>query len=365
MGQIFFVRQSYSLRYWTVIDGRRVRKCVSLGTADPEVAKNRAARLLKGADPATAQAPETFEQAARRVVARQAILTAGERLSRLERFAFPELGNLAVTALRPTHIRAVLDAAVRAGRSRSMVTHLKDDVSTILHALWQDELIAENWAARVEVPKGARTDGRPRVVLTDAEFELFLVSPVVPEDLRLMGLASRTLGGMRTSEVHAWDWADVDVAEWKTATVTRRKTRSKTYLVLPEVLVAYLRPWWERLGRPRRGPVFPDRSGGHHGKRSWARELRAALWMAEIRRTDDRKTCPLQVDRPESRRADFHSFRRAYNTALAAAGVNVQQAMALAGHSSPSTHMRYVLLATALEAPEAALPRAFASKPRK
>jgi hypothetical protein len=40
---------------------------------------------------------------------------------------------------------------------------------------------------------------------------------------------------------------------------------------------------------------------------------------------------------------DFHSFRRAFKTALAGAGVNVQQAMQLAGHSDAKTHMRYVM----------------------
>ena len=66
----------------------------------------------------------------------------------------------------------------------------------------------------------------------------------------------------------------------------------------------------------------------------------------------------IQTDTPRSRRADFHSFRRAFNTALGAAGVNVQQAMALAGHKDTRTHMRYVDLSQGgpLETPAAALP---------
>jgi hypothetical protein len=55
---------------------------------------------------------------------------------------------------------------------------------------------------------------------------------------------------------------------------------------------------------------------------------------------------------------DFHSFRRAFNTALGAVGVNVQQAMALAGHRTASTHLVYVKLSQrgALKTPAAALP---------
>jgi integrase len=53
---------------------------------------------------------------------------------------------------------------------------------------------------------------------------------------------------------------------------------------------------------------------------------------------------------------DFHSFRRAYNTALAGANMNVQIAMRLAGHRSASTHMRYMLFTDELSALAQALP---------
>jgi hypothetical protein len=54
---------------------------------------------------------------------------------------------------------------------------------------------------------------------------------------------------------------------------------------------------------------------------------------------------------------DFHSFRRAFNAALAEAGVNVQHAMTLASHSDPRTHMRYVMETTAMRRiPDAAVP---------
>jgi hypothetical protein len=66
---------------------------------------------------------------------------------------------------------------------------------------------------------------------------------------------------------------------------------------------------------------------------------------------------PIYFDTLVSRRVDFHSFRRAYNTALAGAGVNVQTAMGLASHSDPKTHMRYVMAAEAARpVPLAALP---------
>jgi hypothetical protein len=55
---------------------------------------------------------------------------------------------------------------------------------------------------------------------------------------------------------------------------------------------------------------------------------------------------------------DFHSFRRAFNTALAEVGVNVQRAMHLASHSDPRVHARYVMRTAAMRAiPAEALPR--------
>ena len=52
----------------------------------------------------------------------------------------------------------------------------------------------------------------------------------------------------------------------------------------------------------------------------------------------------------------FHSFRRAFNTGLAEANVNVQHAMHLAAHSDPKVHGRYVMSTLAMRTtPTAAL----------
>lgn len=55
---------------------------------------------------------------------------------------------------------------------------------------------------------------------------------------------------------------------------------------------------------------------------------------------------------------DFHSWRRAYNQALADANVNAQQAQALAGHSTLEAHQRYLQNTAKMRAiPLAALPK--------
>ena len=61
--------------------------------------------------------------------------------------------------------------------------------------------------------------------------------------------------------------------------------------------------------------------------------------------------------RETTQRVDFDSFRRAFNTALAEVGVNVQQAMHLAGHSDPKGHAMYVTSTKRMQKiPAAALP---------
>jgi integrase len=394
-GQLVWRKSGWVARLTVVVDGERIRVCRPLGTDNKAVARRKLARLLESegdTSPEEAARPETFEEAARRIVANQGAeghRTWKDRLARLQRLAFPEFGQLPVNEVRPPHIRQALDLGLSKGLSRRTLALVKIDVSTVLGELWRDEVIAVNPAAQVVVPKGAPCDDRERVVLTDEEFGAFMACPDITPELHMMALASRTLGGMRTSDLHAWDWAHIDTVNWSGARVPRPKTKTKDRLALPPVLIPVLQAWWDAHGRPMAGPVFPVRKGPRagerkRGKNSHALALREAVWMAGVvrplpgfeaawmdleaaRRTKDsevieaaeleaKRRCLIQSGSDEYKPLDFHSFRRAYNTALAGANVNVQIAMRLAGHRSASTHMRYVLFTDELSAPAQALP---------
>jgi hypothetical protein len=153
------------------------------------------------------------------------------------------------------------------------------------------------------------------------------------------------------------------------------------------VLGPFRRAWWERAGKPEAGPVFPVRIGKRAGQEkktnSHAKRLRSSLMRAGVfrlpptevpetgkgRRTDLGKEAtgtklapdprdPLYFETEVSLPVDFHSFRRAFNTALAEAGVNVQRAMHLASHSDPRVHHRYVMRTKAMQQiPAEALPQ--------
>jgi integrase len=405
-------------RFMGEVDGERVRRWVPLGTDSKQVARRKLARLLAAPDAAAAEGKrlETFEEAARASVKRQAaegLATWKDRLHRLEAWAFPTFGHLAVNALRPPHVLEALEACQAAGKSRRTITHLKIDVSTVLDQLWREEQIPENVARKVRVPKNAHVDERRRVVLTDEEFDALMASESLAAELATMAFTSRTFGGMRTSDLHAWDWKHVDTVTWLDAHVPRPKTKSSDRLALPAVFVPLLKAWWEQHGCPPAGPVFPVRRGPRAGERkqgkiSYADQLREALWKAGIVRpmagfqeaqqawratgeyvareaaelrasglsgralaralaparaalqeAEDaiRRCCEIQAGSEDLRPLDFHSFRRAFATGLAAAGLNVQTSMQLAGHRNSSTHMRYVRQIEVLEIPTDALPK--------
>ena len=219
-GQLIWRSNGWSARFMAVVDGERVRVCRPLDTDNKAVARIKLARLLEteGALPNDeATRPETFEEAAIRIVHAQkaeGLTTWTDRLQRLRQFAFPEFGHLPVTDVRPAHVRAALARGLKSGKARSTIAKVKIDISTVLAELWRDEVLPENVAQRVQLPKNAPVDDRERVILTDAEFEAFMACPDVHAELHTMALVSRTLGGARTSDLHAWDWAHVDTIHW-------------------------------------------------------------------------------------------------------------------------------------------------------
>ncbi len=196
-------------------------------------------------------------------------------------------------------------------------------------------------------------------------------------------LLSRTVGGMRTGDLHAITW-EAFGPDFATLRVPRRKTRKRgkpwQELDVPEAVRPFVHAWWEASGSPVTGPVFPARQGKRAGQTkgkgsSYARQLREAMLDAGMRRHECTRPAdapprkrgepccpamasdPLYVETADTLPAGFHSTTRGgYCTALARANVNVQMANVLAGHSDPKVHQRYVASETIRALPEAALP---------
>ena len=376
----------YSVRTTVDVDGHTVRKQFKAGTTDRTVARVIGKAAAAGGDiAALVEKGKTFREHAEAIVGRSTINSKKARLQRLRDYAYPEIGDMPIETIKVTHVRNCLVRAAEKNGWTATVRHTKNDISAVLGRLVEEDLLVKNAAAAISFRRRDNTlDGQrivrtiaPRVILTDAEFEA-LVEYLLEEgsgtlgELGMLCLCARMLGGMRTSDLHAWRWDHIDVRNWLEAQVPRPKTQgqledSDDYRLEPYDLtvdgigglVQHLISWWHLRGCPTAGPVFPVRRGKRLGQQkapgtSYARELRDQLWAAgvvrpapgyELETTDDgrRKKCVLQSGMKGKRSSvDFHSFRRAFVTATSkAAGLSFSDSMRLADHSDPRTHLRY------------------------
>lgn len=393
-GTLIYKRTTgWNARVWTVVrdeDGteRDERRWVPLETHDKELAKRKLAKivgmlergeLVADAAPAEAKRVETVAQhAATWIADRKAarIVMASDEEHILETHVLPTIGSMALDAVRPAFIRSILVAVARI-RSHETVKKTRGVMLRLFDAAWKAEIIKENPVERADMPEHTRIDERQRKILSDEQVLAFLNGRAAgPEgkeprkdaetrllELKVMAVCSRVLGGMRTSELNRWDWSMWDRAGFAEVKIQRAKAkRGRTgkvqTLIVPEPMRPILNAWHVAHGSPDAGPVFPvtkgERKGEHRKERgvSYAARLRRALWRMGIRDHD------VHHDTPTSRKADWHSFRRAFATALAEAGTNEQTARLLVAHGDASVHARYVQQTRAMQhIPSAAVPQ--------
>lgn len=289
----------------------------------------------------------------------------------------------------PSVRRAISAAFWRAplkGLKRKTVSEVRGVLHRLFRTALEHEVIENNPVAAVRTPR-IREVHKERCILTDTEFVKFVTCTAVDLELRMMALASRCEGGMRSGDLNRWDWSMIDRTGFAECIVPRAKTGTPQALAIPDVLAPFLRAWWERAGKPDAGPVFPARVRKRAGlarlpSNSFAKRLRRDLFHAGIVRATPIEVLatasgtradlgkkrkgtklapsprdPLYFETANRLPVDFHSFRRAFSTALAEAGTNVQHAMHLAAHSDPRVHARYVMRTAAMRTvPAAALP---------
>lgn len=266
------------------------------------------------------------------------------------------IGTMLARTVGHRELQAVFDRVAERGLSKGSIKHVRNKVSLLWDFLYRRDQVDHPAAVlmkKVAMPDG-KVDGRKRAILTDDEFLTFIEHKKVRLRLKALAVCSRMLGGMRTSDLLAWRWEHVDTVGWREAHVPRPKTAKKVAnpwvpFEIPELVARYLKQWWLKCGCPSGdAPVFGTyRKGRTSGKDkgvkvsyrgvSFAKSLRRALTAAGLKRHE------LHNKTFKSLPADFHSFRRAYDTALARSGVNLQTSMQLSGHTSPETHMRYVM----------------------
>ncbi len=377
-------------------DGSTSRPLYSLGTTD----KAHARRVLAKAAAAVAEGRELPDSVAGvdtairvrdysadwldKRKAQGVAMVVSER-GYLERHALDSIGHLPMVDVRPAHIRTVLDEALAKGLKRATIAQVRGVLNRLFRDALEADLIEHNPVTATRTPK-TREIRKERMVLADEEIARFVACPSVDLELRMLAIVARCEGGMRTGDLIAWDWTMIDRVDFAECIIPRAKTASPHRLAIPPVLAPFLRAWWERAGKPDAGPVFPTRIGKRAGQQrrpmSFAERLRRGLFRAGVvrlpavevparkagTRTDlgchaegtmraPNPADPLYYETAMTLPVDFHSFRRAFKTALAEADVSSEKAMHLSGSTDPKVHARYVMhTARMRQIPAAALP---------
>ena len=241
---------TYYARVQVEKDGVMIRKAFNLETQSRVVARKKLAMLQKQDhnDPdVPVRTVETVAEAAERVVEkakREGFSTWKDFRSILRRRALPHIGDMQVDQVTRKDIRAVLETARDGEPERSLnplskqsVLHLCNALSKVFSDLEHDEVIDKNPVAGVPLPTGLREDKREPVQLNPEEFEkLISYLDALPDDERILGMpvrelqtmcmAARCIGGQRTSDLHAWQWADIDLKDFAWCQVRRPDRKS-------------------------------------------------------------------------------------------------------------------------------------------
>jgi integrase len=375
-------------RVWVKLaDGTEERRWMNLQTKDRTTARRKLTRLVSmlaaGELVAEAQA-KALEQETYKAFTldrhnkRKAsgVVMADTEQSYRRDYIYPVIGDLYLRKVTDDHVRQVLEDARDKDLAWESVRKIRAVMSRDFKRARIEKLIERSPVQDVGLPDGLKKDKRPFVSLTDQEIAQYLAAPEAKDlETKMASITARTQGGARTAELIRWDWSFIDQSSFERCSIRRAKTGEvQTGVEIPEVLRSFLRAWWERAGKPSAGPVFPVRRGKRVGLQksergtSFAGRLRRDLFRAGVVRLPpvvDPKTKkpapnpadPIYFDTPVSRHVDFHSFRRAYDRALARVGVNMQTAMTLSSHSDPKQHMGYVREVDVMQTvPVAALP---------
>lgn len=375
-GTLIFKRSAgWCARVWAPsADGAQERRFFQLGTFDKDLAKRKMAKIVAGlasgelvadAREKAGKAETLHEFAEAWLKRREAakVVMAGDERRHLEAFVLPKFGALTLAQFQSRDADTVLGELVEREYSKETVKKVRATMSRLFGAAWKARIIAENPIARVDMPETAVVDGRERAILTDDEIARFFACATVDTELRVLAVCARILGGMRTSEVIRWSWTSLDREHFAHVSFMRAKAKRGTggklqRLAVPEGLRPILKAWWASQGSPATGPVFPARSGANAGGfkasrgTSFALRLRRALLAAGVDRHE------LHHETETTKPADFHSFRRAFASALAEGGANAQKAMHLTGHTDHRTHELYVMSTPGMrEIPADAVPQ--------
>lgn len=194
--------------------------------------------------------------------------TAKVDLSRLEKYALPQLGSIRLAEVKPRDVRDVV-RALRAANTRAprTILHIKNSLHAMFESALVDELIATNpvMFKPGELPKKQDKDPtwRSQATYTVNEVERLISDARIPVERRVQ-YALKAIAGLRHGEMAAlrWRYIDHDAAplarinvmesyDSATQTVKGTKTGDTRAVPMHPTLAKILATWklshWERI----------------------------------------------------------------------------------------------------------------------
>ena len=385
---VYRATQGWCARVTVTVDGESTKEWIVLGTHNKQAARRKLARevtkVAAGVQAEPAAEDTVTEYTAVWVKDRYAagIAMARDEEKYLNAYVLPVIGPMGMSKVTPIDTLSVLKAARDKGLKKQSVKHIRGAMLRMFET-WAFEvqttagILPSNPVSRVKMSKVEmkKEIKKERCILTNHEFRALVECHGVDLELRLLALVARIEGGMRTSDLHAWDWSMINRVHFETCTIYRSKTDDIQCSDLPPVVSEALRQKWgtrrKARGRPNLSVEARRQRGqtkarpGHYLCRSPARcpspsrHCSPRCTRPATKRTKkgtevpnpfmrhEEECCPNMVHDPLFAEmaltlpVDFHSFRRAFVSAGAAGGVNVQTMMRVAHHSDEKTHMGY------------------------
>ncbi len=257
----------------------------------------------------------------------------------MRRHAIPIIGRTRLNALRPEHIRSLLQQKLNEGLSAQSAIHLRTILNTAFNQAVQDKLLAWNPVSSVKRPKARRPNYQ---TLSRDQAKIFLTA-AADSRFGAMFAVSAALG-LRRGEATGLRWSDIDL-EARTLRVeqtiqrVRKKIaghtgfiiaepkteRSRRTLGLPNLLIPILRRQRARQAQDRllsgtrwqeSGLTFTNTNGGPLDPGVLGDEFKATLKRAGL---------------PHMH---FQDLRHSAASLLLAKGAPLRLVMEILGHST-------------------------------
>ena len=248
-------------------------------------------------------------------------------------FIVPDLGGMRVKSVKPVHLKKILSKTT--GYSDSYVSKIYDVIRQIFREAYRNNLVAQDPAEALKKPSGRGK--KQRRAITPQERKLTL--KVAKEHRGGTFILIMLYSGLRPGEVAALTWRDIDFKEQ--VIHVRRALKADGTVALPKTSAGYRDvplPWdladWLRT-RPRTSMLVCTNSQNEQ----YTASSMKAMFRSFKRDMNIEAGCRVfrnQVMPPYAVGDDLtlYCYRHTYCTDLQAAGVPINVAKELMGHSS-------------------------------